>query len=321
MTSKRYLKTLMGIFTFIVISVCLYIGYYIKHYPLSLTNNIYFDAKLKFIRDTIDVDKVDTLILGSSVGLNNIQGSYLQKESQLSHYVLNLSVNGAYTLRSLQLLELIDAFPNLKRVIYSTQYTDLGVTHTYQNYDAALLIKYMRHELSLVELWLVWFRGCNNLSFCIQRQKNWEKEHACTNKFTSLVFESTGSVPLYIYGKDINPGRWHGAQPGYMPQISYDAIESMVQKVRSKNIKFYLVQQAYRQAIIHRDKRVKDSMQSFKQKMQSIMHQNDGVYINLHERLRLDDRYFADRNHLNDKGSILAAKEIARFIDSYENNL
>jgi len=318
MKHSVYLKKLFAVFGIIFAVYGGYVYYFSKKYPLPLTENIYFDSKLKFIRQKIDPNIVDTVIIGSSVGLNNIQGIYLEKASTQVHCVLNLSVHGAYTMRTQQLLELTEAFPNLQRVVYAVQYTDLGITHQYKNFDATYLVKYIRNELSFFETIALLLKSCNNIFFCINRQLTWHKYSEKRNIFTSVKYDASGSVPLNMYGDDIDKGRWNGAQPGYMPEKSYGAIYQISETLHQRGILFYLVQQDYRKAIFLRDKRVQDSMYSFEKRSKAIVEKNGGKYLNLFNVLYLTDKYFADRNHLNDIGSKVAAIEVAKFIDSCE---
>ena len=79
MKSKTYLKILFVILGTILAMTIVYAVDFSKKYPIPVTNRISFDAKLKFIREHIDADAVDTVIVGSSIGLNNVQGTYLEK--------------------------------------------------------------------------------------------------------------------------------------------------------------------------------------------------------------------------------------------------
>jgi len=316
--TRIYIKSLFVILGFIALMVISYLFYFVKHYPIPVSNRASFDAKLKFIRENINVNEVDTLIVGSSVGLNNMQGAYLEKESTKCKVVLNLSVHGAYTRQTRQLLELSDAFPKLERILYVGQYTDLGITHQFRDYDSKFLIKYMRDDISVIENLLVVFRACNNLFFCINRQRTWEKEHKDKDSFHYIEYDSTGSVPLQINAKITNPGRWGGAQPGHMPEISYGAIYHMSKRALDKGIKFYFIQQPHREAIVKRDSRVRNSLATFSGRVSKIMEENNGVFINLHTKLHLNDTHFSDRNHLNSKGSKVEAEEVAQMIDALE---
>jgi len=69
---KTYLKRLFVVFALIFSVAAGYVVYFNTHYPIPVTDHISFDAKLKFARDNIDPDQVDTLIIGSSIGLNNL---------------------------------------------------------------------------------------------------------------------------------------------------------------------------------------------------------------------------------------------------------
>ncbi len=321
MKPRKYIYLLFFLFGSIFFIYSYYIYNFSQKYPLPITDNIFFDAKIKFIKDNIDIKRVDTLIIGSSIGVNNLSGKILQGHSQRVKYILNLSIHGAYTKRSEQLYTLIDIFPNLKRVIYSTQYTDMGVTHKYKKFNPELIKLYLKNKLSLYEEIKLLFKSCNNILFCINREKIWTKEYQQKDKFTSLVFDSSGSVGLEIDKNNTDKGRWSGAQPGYMPEVSYEAIGKMANIAYLKGVKFYLIQNPYRKKIIERDKRVKNSMSEFALKVKYIVNSNGGIYINLHKQLNLSDNSFADRSHLNRIGSRKTAIFIAKFIDNYENNI
>ena len=318
LTYKQYLTILFSLLGMIVIIAISYVMYFSKHYPLPITNYISLDAKIKFIRENINVDEVDTLIVGSSLGLNNIQGVYLEKVSSQANHVLNLSVYGSAATEIEGLLELSDAFPNLKRIIYSAQYSDFPHEWYYDNYNPKLLVKYIRDELNPLEHFLLMFRACNNLFFCFKRQSEWQTNHMMKNKFTYLGFDSTGSVPLHIYGDDIIGHRWRGAQPNIQNPKSFEAVDRMSKRAYEKGIKFYLVQGPYRGPLVKKHQFVREALSHFERLNSKIMKKNNGAFLSLHKLLHLEDKYFADRTHLNDKGSILTAEAIGKFIDEKE---
>ena len=305
----------MGIF---LVMTLIYTTSFSKQYPLPITNRISFDAKLKFIRENINPDSVDTLIVGSSIGLNNIQGTYLQKASKKCKKVLNLSVYEATTLQVEQLLELVDAFPNLKRIIYSAQYSDFPHLHVFSDYNPKFLIKYIRNELNFFEEEKTRLRACNNIFFCINRALEWKEKHMRNNQFEYLGFDESGSVPLHIYGKDILSHRWRLPQPGIMHAKSFEAVLHIAKRLEKRNIKFYLAHQPYRQPLYQKYKKVRDAMTYFDKRIMDIFKQAKGKLIVL-QKLHLNDDYFSDRTHLNDKGSILTAEAIGKFIDKVEN--
>ncbi len=317
MQSKTYLKLLfLGLFLMIGSAIG-YANYFSQHYPLPITDRISLDAKLKFVREHIDVDKVDTMIVGSSIGLNNILGSVLQEASTKIHSVINMSVYEATTLQAEQLTHLSDTFPNLKRIIYSAQYSDFPHARKYEDFDTKKLIKYMRNELNFAKSWLVFFRACRNIKFCMERQRAWEGKHQQRNRFEYLGFDSSGSVPLHIYGDDIIGHRWRSPQPGVMHSQSFAAVARMADRANKKNIKFYLAHQPYRKGLYETNKEVRNAIAYFDKKVGEVFTMVDGKLIVLQEE-GLGDEYFADRTHLNDKGSTILSKVIAKFIDDAE---
>jgi hypothetical protein len=318
MSSRLYLKILFGILGLILVTSVIYAVWFSRHYPLPVTSRISFDAKIKFIREHIDPDMVDTLIVGSSIGLNDVQGVYLQKSCNKCKHVLNLSVYEASTLQVEQLLQLIGAFPNLKRIIYSAQYSDFPYHTQFTDYDPKFLSRYMRHELNPIEYWALLFRSCRDLFFCFHRQMEWHDKHGMSNKFPYLGFDSTGSVPLHIYGKDIIHHRWVLPHPPSRNMESYKTVDRISKMAQQKGIKFYFVQQPYRAPLVQKYKHVRDSMAFFSTQIDQIMKKNGGSFLSLHQALHLSDKYFADRSHLNDQGSRIGAEAIGHFIDAHE---
>jgi len=317
MNIKLYLKILFTLL-FMVISLAIgYAYYFSKHYPLPITDRISLDAKLQFVRNHIDVDKVDTMRVGSSIGLNNIQGEALQKASTTINSVVNLSVYEATTLQSEQLTHLSDTFPNLKRIIYSAQYSDFPHARKYENFDTKRYRKYMRKELNLIQEWLIFFRACRNIVFCIERQMAWKDTHTKNNRFEYLGFDTTGSVPLHIYGDDIIMGRWNSPHPGIMHGESFQAVARMADRCNQKGIKFYLAHQPYRKGIYESNEHVRNAMAYFDKKVRQVFTLVKGDLIVLQD-VGLGDEYFADRTHLNDKGSNKLSEFIGKYIDAHE---
>lgn len=317
LTSKHYLKVLFTILVGIFLWAIAYIYDFTTKYPMPITNRISFDAKLKFMREKVNVNEIDTLIVGSSIGLNNILGATLEKYSSKVTHALNLSVYEATTLQVEQILELSDAFPHLKRIIYSAQYSDFPHARRYKNYDSSLLKKYIRHELSFLQYIKLVFHSCNNLLFCKQRKEKWDSKHQQSDKFTSLLFDHTGSVPLEIYKKKGVGGRWYLPHPGIMHDESFKAVSRMAQKYEKKGIKYYLVHQPYREELVKKHQSVRNALKYFDDKIEPIMNKYNGELISL-QYLHLNNDYHADRTHLNTRGSTKVSQEIAKKIDNIE---
>ena len=302
----------------IVFSIAVgYIAYFSVHYPIPITDHISFDAKLKFVREKVDPNKVDTLIIGSSIGLNDLLGSEMQKYSKKIRSVLNFSVYGATTLQAEQIMALMDAFPHLKRIIYSVQYSDMPHTWKFKAYHPKILVKYIRHELNPFVYLKLLFHACNNLAFCYERQTTWVPKHRQANQFESLLFDPSGSVPLHIYGKDIIGHRWRLPHPGIMHPESFRAVGRMAKKAKEHGIHFYVVHQPYRKPLYDTHKSVRDAMAYFDAKVTEAIKPYGGKLIRI-QPLHLGDAYFSDRTHLNDKGSPVVSRYVAKQIDAFE---
>ena len=320
---KRYLQILFLILGIILTSTMGYAYYFSKTYPLPFTNRISFDAKIKFIREHIDVNKIDTIVVGSSIGLNDVQGAYLEKTSKVCNHVLNLSVFEASPVQVEQLLMLENAFPNLKRIVYSAQFSDFQHASSFRDYHPKWISKYIAHKFTPVVEAKFLADAAKNITFLEKREEKWKKEHLQSNKFTYLGFDHTGSVPLHIFEKDtynnpFNAKRWNNPHGSLYVAKAFEALDRISKDAYKKGIKFYMVQQPYRQALIKKYKHIPMELNMFLHRITKIVTKNHGKVLSLYKTLPLDDRYFADRSHLNEKGSKLSAEAIGRFIDKQE---
>ena len=292
-----------------------YSYYFIKHYPIPITNRISLDAKITFIQEHIDINSVDTIIVGSSIGLNNVQGETLETSSIKAQKVLNLSVYEATPPQIEQILQLIPIFPNLKQIIYSAQYSDFAYEGKLKDYNATFISSYLNGSLSSKEKLTFYFKSCQNIFFCMKRAWNWKDKYQQNNQFTYLGFDATGSVPLNIYGDDIIVSRWQKPHSKKQNNRTFDALDRMSQKAKNSNIDFIFAIQPYRQPLIDSFPHVAPTMLKFSQRTKNIMTKNAGKFIDLHSKLQLQDKYFADRSHLNDKGSVVSSKALGEFLD------
>jgi len=320
MSNKSYIKRyFLILFILFALSIA-YVCNFTKNYPAPITNRISFDAKLKFIRDKINPKDIDTIIVGSSIGMNNVLGSVLEKNSKVVKHAINLSVYEATALEVEQLLELRGAFPNLKRIIYSAQYSDFPHPWRYKDYHPDILREYITHKLSYYRSAKLLFKACNNLVFCYKRAKNWKIKYQQKDKFTSLIFDDSASVPLYIFRQDKVGGRWYLPHPGIMSQKSFDAVGRIAKNAQKEGIKFYLAHQPYRPELYKKHKSVRDAVAYFDNKISKILTKYPNSYLIKLQNLPLNNTQYADRTHLNIKGATIVTKEISKFIDSKEQN-
>lgn len=315
---KKYVKMLTLMLIIIFGGAFIYVYIYAKNYPIPLFHRISLDAKMKFIKDMSNKDHIDTIIIGSSIGLNNIQGIVLENSSKSIKHVINLSALGLKTTQVKQLSELFVLFPNVKRVIYSAQFEDWSGDFLLGEKEVEFAKKYIQLGSRNINFNYTIYTFKHVIEFAKNHWK-WEKEHAHNRTNQGLEFDYTGSVPLNMYGDNINHEMF--ATPPLDTRLNKEnpiALEKMLKILHSKNIYFYFVAQPYRQYMIDKYDDIRIARETFIRKTQEITIKNGGKFIDIHYKLHLGDEYFADREHLNSKGSALTAKETAAFIDSHE---
>ena len=315
---KTYVKILSLILLSIVIGAFIYIYFYSKTYPIPLFHRISLDAKMKFVRDMSNKDRIDTIIVGSSIGLNNLQGIVLEDSSKEVKHVVNLSALGLQTTQVEQLSELFSLFPNTKRVIYSAQFEDWSGAFLFGDKEVDFAKEYTQLGKNSIDLTYTFYTFKHLIEFAKNHWK-WEKEYAPNNTNHGLTFDRTGSVPLNMYGEDINHKMFTTPPPNTkLYEEDFLALERMIKALQSKNIRFYFIAEPYRQYMIDNYNDIRIAREKFVQKTEEITIQNGGKFIDLHKKLHLSDNYFADREHLNSNGSVLTAKEVGAFIDASE---
>ena len=314
---KTYVRTLLFILTTLVISAFVYIYIYSKYYPIPIFHRVSLDAKMRFIRDLDDKNHFDTAIIGSSIGLNNIQGIVLEDSSKKVKQVINLSSLGLKMTQMEQLLDLLSLFPNVKRVIQSAELEDFSQTYVFEKSDIAFAKQYVQLGKQNINLNAMIYTFKNLVEF-VKNNWKWKKEYAPNNTNYCLSFDRTGSVPLHIYGKDINQHRWSTPPPLDQGEANYEALGRVARSLKEKGILFYFIVEPYRQPLLDEYPDLKAVRNSFSQRAKKIVEKNGGFFLDLHEKMKLGDDYFVDREHLNNKGSLLTAKEVAIFIDAHE---
>jgi len=314
---KTYVRILSSILVLLVVSTFIYIYFYTKQYPVPIFHRVSLDAKLRFIRDLDDRERFDTAIIGSSIGLNNLQGITLEDSSKKIKHVINLSSLGLKMTQIEQLLDLLTLFPNVKRVIQSAELEDFSQVYVFEKSDIAFAKHYAQLGKEHIDLPTMIYTFKHLVEFAKNHWK-WEKEYAPHNTNYCLSFDRTGSVPLRIYGEDINQRRWSTPPPLEQGEANYEALERVAKAFRKKSIRFYFVVEPYRLPLLNAHPDLKAVQESFRRRTQAIVEKNGGFFLDLHQKMQLGDAYFVDREHLNEAGSKMTAKEVAVFVDAHE---
>ena len=173
---KTYVKILSLLLVIVFGGAFIYVYHYAKSYPIPLTHRISMDDKFRFIRDMPDRIQIDTIIIGSSLGLNNIKGIILEESSTTVHHVLNISTYGIKTTEVEKHLDIISVFPNLKRVIYSTQFPDFSDPFRLQSYDLEFIKEYINLGKNQIDLSHAFYAYKNIIEFT-KNHWHWEEKY------------------------------------------------------------------------------------------------------------------------------------------------
>ncbi len=317
LNAKKYTKILLLLLIFIFTSVFIYAYYYSKFYPLPLTHRISLDAKLMFIRDMPHKDMVDTIIVGSSMGLDNLHGDTLAASSTKVKKILNLSAFSIGVTGWERIWSIIELFPNAKRIIYSTQSLDFTEDRIFEEFDLDFVKNYTKLGKNGTNI-IYSFYTYKHILSSIPRHWDWESKFMSNNKYTYLEFDHTGGISLHIYGDDIDKKKWDDTYAAETTQESYLSLTRLIQSTKKQNIKFYVVVQPYRKALLKRDNELRKIVHNYYRMLEGTTRKNGAKYLNLDQELNMGDEYFADRIHLNDKGNVVTSKAVGRFIDKYE---
>jgi len=288
-----------------------------KNYPLPVFNRVSLDAKLHFLNHKKDIDAADTIIIGSSMALDNINGELLEELSARTRMVVNYSAWGINPAQAEQLLSTILENSNTKRILYAAQPGDFSHAAPLRNYDAELVREYIHDDLSFFNYLILLNRSAGNLKSYRKNIRNWENKYRNRHVPTSLVFDSTGSVHLDISGKHIDRDQWKRT-PTYhkFNDASFTALARIMEMTAARNIRFYFLVQPQRREPLAGDAKLARVFSTFLERSGNVVRTANGQFINMHERMNFDDDHFVDQIHLNTRGATEATRELARIIDA-----
>ena len=81
MSSKKFLKVVFVLILTFPVLATIFISYFYdkENIPYRFSNSISYDAKISFLkRNKEKLINADTIVIGSSMGLNNIDSEYLR---------------------------------------------------------------------------------------------------------------------------------------------------------------------------------------------------------------------------------------------------
>lgn len=293
----------------VIILSTLFIIYFTNNgRPIRLTSSISYDSKLMFLKNNDILKKADTIVIGSSMGLNNIDSSTLEKSNQII-FTGNLSSWGLAPDEVEKLLELVD-LQNIKTIIYSTQYLDFNLYSSKKiNYKE---ISYFLNNQFSIYPYLKTLKGIKkNFSIYLF----WGKKHLNKNKYNFLGFDKNGDININLDKKHISKPRWsHISKPFVTKEQSIQSLINISNLAKKNNIKLIVITTPFRKSLLEQNSSFSNFFTKHTKQLKSLSMQHDFTYINTHQKLHLSDSYFIDSSHLNYNGAKLVSQEIINIL-------
>ena len=259
-----------------------------------LTNSISFDAKAHELR-RLRIEHIDIMAIGSSMTLNNLKTSTIDKFIPDDARYYNLASWGL-TLADLEWL--IDLFIDVydpKVIIMASSPLDFQPSK--QKLTSALNLStyingfwegyYFIRNLELLRLF--------------DRQQLYERYKAAgNNSYHLLSFDKGGGVNFDIAPQNIDSTRWN--RPFDPPQAEqYKNLERICDKLKKQDIIF-----VFAQVPLKRDyySGYKEQLNEHFNLSKSIVEGSGHLYLNLHNENIYKNTFFCDQIHLNGNGAV-----------------
>lgn len=284
-------------------------------FHIPIYNHISMDTKIHFLKHRVDLEAADTIIIGSSLALNNINGELLEDTSVHVDKVVNLSGWHMQCPQQLPLLSRIINHGNVKRIIYPAQYLDFVGESDIEKRIIDNVFGYINEDPA--DTFYLIMRASKNLITIIDRFFRWD---FFTNPKTYdyLVYDRTGGSQLDVSEHNAHPHRWgsvdtHSIAP--FNEKTLTCLKELVSLSQTHGFDLLFVVQPFRKAVIESSPELNKIMIAFDERTKKILHNNNTYHINAHDLLNLDDTNFADKSHLNIQGSNATTKKLVEIID------
>lgn len=304
---------LLAVFFYGLVIVALY---QLEHkFHLSAYNHVSLDSKLYFLKHHAEINSADTIIIGSSMGLNNINGIMLEDSSSSVDKVVNISAWGMKCFNLLPLIKGAVRHGNVERIIYPAQYFDFTPGPEIKGVNPKTAFGYLNRNS--FDTFLYVLSASKNLINMIDSFQDW---HRFTNPKTYeyLIYDRTGSNQLDINQDNANPHRW-GKIDSYtlapFQKESLACLRELADLSQAYQFDLIFVVQPFREALITAHPELKQIMDAFILETKNILRFENTYHVNAHQLLELDDSHFADKSHLNIKGANAKTRKLTDIIN------
>jgi hypothetical protein len=275
--------------------------------PPRFSNSISYNAKLHFIKKNKLLKDANTLIIGSSMALNNISGITLEDNSKEIKKVANLASWGLNSIEVAQFLKLIN-LKKIKYIIYSTEYNDFAQIEANKEIDINSTFAYLNNQFILkpyIKRFTTTYKNMKKYFF-------YKQIYLTHNSYSSLLFDRTGSVNFIFSKKYYKKKRWNQTYEynSKLSTKSFEAIREIADIAKLHHIKLITATAPIRLGFLKTHPIAQKKTLTYIEKLKKISEEKSFIYINAHKILQLDDKYFVGATHLNRDGAILFSKMI-----------
>ena len=201
------IKLLTKIFVYLIIVFTILAGIYSYLYKIGgddfpaayFSNSLSFNEKIEFLKDK-NLSKIELIAIGSSMTLNNINSEVIVNDFGYQNY-LNLASWGFKITDTEKFMKnMLPYFPNLKRVIISTNLMDFSDLQRNIHVDYSKIRLYLSSDIGCFLQYVPF-----NLKYLFNNAKKNRIRHLTRNTYQSLEYDAHGGVVLYKrWNKDIS---------------------------------------------------------------------------------------------------------------------
>lgn len=284
------------IYLFLILLCTMFFIIFLNKYmgvPLRFSNSISYDSKLLFISKNKIQPKI--LIIGSSMGLNNVNSNIIS-QFYATNNILNISSWGSKVHEVFELLQNID-LSKVELVIYPHQYFDFyGESITI--YNKKDVSNYLKKDFVFNSYLNTFFSLSSNFKDYIY----WKKRFLNKKKYSSLIFNTYGDVNLNFEKGYISQKRWNAVTNVDILESHFLELVKMKKFLDKKKIKLLLIKTPFRKEIFNLEK-FKIQSKEYDEKLSELRIKYNINYINTQNLLNLNDQFFVDSSHLNSNGA------------------
>ena len=270
--------------------------------PAAMTGSLCMDEKINFLSQHPEND-AQIIVIGSSMGLNNLNSKLIVDSLQPDGRFINLSAWGRSIKQSGDWLNLVLETTSPRLVILPCSLMDFNQQSDTQrhDYDLQEVRRYLQNPNP------IWSHTRHfDPIYYLKHAPEIANARKQRSMYATLAFDTYGGVMLEPIDWT-NQSRWTllSGTNRLSSQDQYRALAEIADMLAARNCKLVVLQTPIRISLAAKNQPVIDK--HFKQLAQSCAHPNI-TYFNAHEALRLDDANFADGTHLNQNGATILSK-------------